>query len=141
MANSTIGGGECPHPFLPLADFPYTAGCMFVTYNPYVNHSNLAIDESSRLCAPLPASGGSLFCCLPCPMTDWVYPDSKYIGKHILQLLTRIQTSIVSRQVQAGSTSAALSLLFFYCCLSYSSLFRKHVGTTSPYHVGLMSVS
>ncbi|KAI1433633.1 hypothetical protein GGR50DRAFT_476484 [Xylaria sp. CBS 124048] len=45
----------CPAPFFNEASFPSTGG--------YV---------SGRLCSPV--LGPS--CCLPCPLTDWVYPDN-----------------------------------------------------------------
>lgn len=34
--------------------------------------------QSGRLCLPTPARGSpgnSIECCLPCPVTDWVYED------------------------------------------------------------------
>ena len=36
--------------------------------------------EYGRLCAPVPTLAGPIDCCLPCPVTDWVYPDSKAIS-------------------------------------------------------------
>ncbi|KAI5920017.1 hypothetical protein F4810DRAFT_452046 [Camillea tinctor] len=56
MSNSTddLRGG-CLAPFFNEAMFPTTGGHI-----------------DGRLCSPL----GSLSCCLPCPMTDWAYPDS-----------------------------------------------------------------
>ncbi|KAI1821745.1 hypothetical protein F4861DRAFT_517624 [Xylaria intraflava] len=55
--NQTIPdlGMGCPAPFLSEADFPTTGG--------YI---------AGRLCSEI--IGPS--CCLPCPLTDWVYPDN-----------------------------------------------------------------
>ncbi|KAL8370737.1 hypothetical protein RB595_000880 [Gaeumannomyces hyphopodioides] len=52
---SLPGLGGCPKPFLDALDF--TASDGFV---------------KGRLCSDL----GNLTCCLPCPMTEWVYPDT-----------------------------------------------------------------
>ncbi|KAI1493121.1 hypothetical protein F5X96DRAFT_677263 [Biscogniauxia mediterranea] len=56
MSNSTddLRGG-CLAPFFNEALFPTEGGHI-----------------EGRLCAPL----GTLSCCLPCPMTDWAYPDT-----------------------------------------------------------------
>ncbi|KAL6867796.1 G-protein coupled receptor [Trichoderma novae-zelandiae] len=55
MANIT-GINLCPAPFYDASLFGDTGG--------YVD---------GRLCQTI---AGSVQCCLPCPMTDWVYPDS-----------------------------------------------------------------
>ncbi|KAI1409739.1 hypothetical protein F5Y13DRAFT_193003 [Hypoxylon sp. FL1857] len=56
MANSTIDAlrGGCPAPFFNELMFPTEGGHV-----------------EGRLCSPL----GRLSCCIPCPMTDWAYPD------------------------------------------------------------------
>ncbi|KAK8088921.1 hypothetical protein PG997_003882 [Apiospora hydei] len=55
MASFNISDFPCPPPFLNELKFPSAGG--FV---------------DGRLCQKL----GGLTCCLPCPMTDWAYPDS-----------------------------------------------------------------
>ncbi|KAL7628707.1 hypothetical protein AAE478_000222 [Parahypoxylon ruwenzoriense] len=57
MANDTIETlrGGCPVPFFNELSFPTTGGHV-----------------EGRLCSPL----GPLSCCVPCPMTDWAYPDN-----------------------------------------------------------------
>lgn len=47
--------GNCPDPFLYLPNFPDEGGFI-----------------EGRLCSEVQG----LVCCLPCPMTDWVYPDN-----------------------------------------------------------------
>ncbi|KAI1447659.1 hypothetical protein F5Y02DRAFT_415657 [Annulohypoxylon stygium] len=54
MANETLRGG-CPVPFFNEDLFPTTGGHI-----------------EGRLCSPL----GRINCCVPCPMTDWAYPDN-----------------------------------------------------------------
>ncbi|KAI0383711.1 hypothetical protein F5Y04DRAFT_19411 [Hypomontagnella monticulosa] len=57
MANSSISAlrGGCPAPFFNELSFPTEGGHV-----------------EGRLCSPL----GPLSCCIPCPMTDWAYPDN-----------------------------------------------------------------
>ncbi|KAI1390134.1 uncharacterized protein F4822DRAFT_225210 [Hypoxylon trugodes] len=57
MANSTIDAlrGGCPAPFFNELMFPTSGGHV-----------------EGRLCSPI----GRLSCCIPCPMTDWTYPDN-----------------------------------------------------------------
>ena len=67
----------CPTPFLSLGDFPYTAGCTLVSLLPLAcTLLKIFQANDSRVCAPSPL--GKAMCCLPCPLTDWVYPDSRF---------------------------------------------------------------
>ncbi|KAF4427455.1 g- coupled receptor [Fusarium acutatum] len=54
MANNTSGVNLCPAPFWDAALFPSEGGFI-----------------DGRLCQTV----ATIQCCLPCPMTDWVYPD------------------------------------------------------------------
>lgn len=58
MANLTYERGACTPPFLQMSQFPISDG-----YLP------------GRFCAPVPSIEGTIDCCLPCPLTDWVYSD------------------------------------------------------------------
>lgn len=59
MANvTTIARGLCTAPFLQLSNFPGKVGYL-----------------EGRFCAPVPSAEGMVDCCLPCPITDWVYSD------------------------------------------------------------------
>ncbi|OTB02093.1 hypothetical protein M426DRAFT_74790 [Hypoxylon sp. CI-4A] len=58
MSNVTVNGvsrGGCPAPFFNELVFPTDGGHV-----------------EGRVCSPL----GQLSCCIPCPMTDWAYPDN-----------------------------------------------------------------
>lgn len=37
--------------------------------------ADMRLDLQGRLCAPVPSAEGMVDCCLPCPITDWVYSD------------------------------------------------------------------
>ena len=106
MANITSSQGDCPAPFLQLSNFPYRGGCAyFRSLLPSIeNHTNVNIVEASRLCAPIPSPHGPVSCCLPCPLTDWVYPDSMsrlYPSgrRSLLTVDTRLHTSYKCRQL------------------------------------------
>ncbi|KAJ9615864.1 hypothetical protein H2200_001941 [Cladophialophora chaetospira] len=58
MSASSNFGGQCPRPFLQESLFPSDGG--FVT---------------GRFCMPISQLQPNLTCCLPCPLTDWVYSD------------------------------------------------------------------
>ena len=72
-SNSSVSGqGGCPAPFLEAQLFSSTGGCMLSALSP----SKIAADQilviDGRFCSPV----GSITCCLPCPQTEWLYPDN-----------------------------------------------------------------
>jgi hypothetical protein len=64
--------GGCPAPFYEQAQFGFD-GCRYL----HIIHLQLLTSTvvGGRFCAPVDPSKG-LFCCLPCPLTDFLYPDS-----------------------------------------------------------------
>lgn len=74
MANTTISQGLCTAPFLQLSNFPSNRGCGSQTGCSNELYLQDA-DTSGRFCAPVPTTQGIIDCCLPCPLTDWVYGD------------------------------------------------------------------
>lgn len=80
MANTTLERGACTPPFLQLENFDSTVGCkdsiIRTLSRPLIrSHSDLP----GRFCAPVPTAQGTVNCCLPCPITDWVYSDGASI--------------------------------------------------------------
>jgi hypothetical protein len=72
-SNSSVSGqGGCPAPFLEAQLFSSTGGCMLSA----LSLSEIAADRilviDGRFCSPV----GSISCCLPCPQTEWLYPDN-----------------------------------------------------------------
>lgn len=59
MANRSSLTGACVPPFYDVSLFPQTGGFI-----------------DGRLCAPVSLLPGDPTCCLPCPTTNWVYPNS-----------------------------------------------------------------
>ncbi|KAK3709252.1 hypothetical protein LTR37_010990 [Vermiconidia calcicola] len=60
MSNASIFlQGDCLAPFLDASRFPLDGGFL-----------------DGRFCAPINALPGTPTCCLPCPATEWTYPDS-----------------------------------------------------------------
>lgn len=61
MANATLSSplrGRCPAPFFDESKFGFGGAV------------------EARFCAPIPQLGEGLACCLPCPSTDYLYPQS-----------------------------------------------------------------
>ena len=77
MANATAGRGACPTPYLQLSDFPSKLGCesIVLSTDAIESFTKRQADQPARFCAPVPTIGGPIDCCLPCPITDWVYSD------------------------------------------------------------------
>ena len=75
MANLTMERGACAAPFLQRSQFDSSVGCKNTAIE---NGRTLLIhlaDLPGRFCAPVPTAEGTVDCCLPCPITDWVYSD------------------------------------------------------------------
>jgi hypothetical protein len=72
MTNTTILRGSCPPPFFDMAQFGYE-GCMYSRSGQLSTHTD-SIDIDGRFCAPIPLKPG-LHCCLPCPASDYLYPE------------------------------------------------------------------
>lgn len=63
MALEALVGPSCHPPFISQATYPPHGG-----------------DIGGRLCANLTQGFSSVSCCLPCPVTEWIYSDS-FAGK------------------------------------------------------------
>ncbi|KAI0848865.1 hypothetical protein F5Y00DRAFT_75769 [Daldinia vernicosa] len=74
MANDSIAAlrGGCPAPFFNELMFPADGGRKSRIDLITECVSNRSIDVDGRICAPF----ATLSCCVPCPMTDWAYPDN-----------------------------------------------------------------
>lgn len=76
MSNSTLASnGGCPKPFLSQSLFNTSIGCKFVTVlMSIVGKARLTFTVTTgRLCTPI---GSGVVCCLPCPQSDYLYPDN-----------------------------------------------------------------
>lgn len=78
--NLTILRGRCIEPFLDAFQFSKGGrkmnrverlGTLLIT--------DCVADVDGRLCAHINALPGNPVCCLPCPATDWVYPESMFL--------------------------------------------------------------
>lgn len=76
MADNTTSAadlrGRCPPPFYDAAQFGF-GGCTY-SHSHLGTITNEAVVDG-RFCAPVGSTG--LVCCLPCPMTDFLYPSSE----------------------------------------------------------------
>ena len=77
MANLTYERGACTPPFLQLSKFQSSNGCKPACFLLNCLSCSQDVDLPGRFCAPVPSVQGTIDCCLPCPLTDWVYSDSE----------------------------------------------------------------
>ncbi|MCJ1328850.1 hypothetical protein MMC10_005527 [Thelotrema lepadinum] len=110
MANSTLASLACPKPFLALEDFPYKGGF-----------------EASRFCQKSPI-GGSI-CCLPCPVTDWVYPDNFNT------------IALATNWLALGSFICCVFLLLSFIFLPVTKTSRHYLTIGLVTGVGLLSLA
>lgn len=87
MANITVERGACSAPFLQMSKFDRTAGCknsiLTITTQ---NLAETSTDLDGRFCAPVPSAKGTVQCCLPCPITDWVYSDGEWCARMLMYM-------------------------------------------------------
>lgn len=85
MSNTSkvFGQGACPTPFLDASQFPATGGCKLSEFfdaskpSDFLSIWDIATDKrlsviDGRFCSALLGPT----CCLPCPQTEWLYPDN-----------------------------------------------------------------
>ncbi|EKJ75413.1 hypothetical protein NXS19_000631 [Fusarium pseudograminearum] len=107
MANTTLGINMCPPPFYDAAIFPDTGGFI-----------------DGRLCKQI----GSTVCCLPCPMTDWVYPE-------------RFETlTSVANWVSLASQICCIFLLLSWACLPVEKTNRHYLSICLTIAILLMNM-
>jgi len=83
------------------------------------------VDTEGRLCRQLP---NLEICCLPCPMTDWAYPDAfDTLGA-------------TANWVSVVSTVACLFLLLSWAVLPVEKTFRHYLSICLTTSVLLMNV-
>ncbi|QIW95887.1 hypothetical protein AMS68_001405 [Peltaster fructicola] len=113
MSNSTLAASRCPAPFLDQSLFPSTGG--FV---------------DARLCMQVVPTPDQPTCCLPCPATDWLYPNSfktantvaEWLNVFGLVLLLFMLTSYVSLPVSKTRShylSTCLVLSIIMVCIGF----------------------
>ncbi|MCJ1336185.1 hypothetical protein MMC09_001461 [Bachmanniomyces sp. S44760] len=112
MASLQKGHGLCPVPFLELSQYPYGGGF-----------------EPGRLCNPTPSLEGNITCCLPCPLTDLVYPDN-------FEYLTR-----VANWLNVGSTVCCILLLVSFVVLPVAKTRRHYLTVCLIVAVSFLSLS
>ncbi|KZF25875.1 hypothetical protein L228DRAFT_492 [Xylona heveae TC161] len=86
----------CPAPFKLESDYPATGGFI-----------------QGRACQSLPTN---ITCCLPCPMTDWVYPDN----------FSRL--SLISNWLNVGGLILCLFLLLSFAALPVEKTRRHYLS-------------
>jgi hypothetical protein len=72
MSNTTLLRGNCSPPFYDASKFDL-GGCKYIRVLQPKYVLTIAVVDG-RFCAPV---GPGVVCCLPCPMTDFLYPQGK----------------------------------------------------------------
>ena len=87
VGNITAERGFCTPPFLELSNFDSTVGCKNRSGKPdHTQHlADPLTDLPGRFCAPVPSVNGTVNCCLPCPITSWVYSDGESCNWDIMK--------------------------------------------------------
>ncbi|KAI1068385.1 hypothetical protein LB507_004730 [Fusarium sp. FIESC RH6] len=107
MANTTLGVNMCPPPFYDPSIFPDDGGFI-----------------DGRLCKQL----DSIQCCLPCPMTDWVYPE-------------RFETlTSVANWVSLSSQICCVFLLLSWAFLPVEKTNRHYLSICLTFAILLMNM-
>lgn len=99
-----------PHPsYSSINSAPRQAVSERSTSQAHRARTNAYADIKGRFCAPVPSLEGTITCCLPCPITDWVYSDGLSHDESYLKILrlTTSQTSIPYPKLPVGSMSQA----------------------------------
>lgn len=91
-----------------------------------VRGTNWSPDQPGRLCQEL---GPGVTCCLPCPITDWVYPDYFQTG------------SDVASWVSVVGAICCVFLLISYAALPTEKTGRHYLSISIVSAVFLMHVS
>lgn len=108
MANESLARGGCPIPFYSASLFPIDEGFI-----------------EGRLCQNLSAT---LQCCLPCPLTDWVYPD-------YFNTLTT-----AANWVCVASAACCLFLLISWAVLPVDKTYRHYLSICLTIAVFIMNL-
>lgn len=80
MTNNTASAalrGLCPPPFYDASKFEL-GGCEYTTLR-HCKRMLIPPVVEGRFCAPVEQIKKGLYCCLPCPMTDYLYPQGTRI--------------------------------------------------------------
>jgi hypothetical protein len=78
MANTTLASplrGACFAPFYDASKFDL-GGCRYSEVS-LLECTLIMVVVDGRFCAPAFTIQPGLYCCLPCPMTDYLYPQGQ----------------------------------------------------------------
>ncbi|KAF1812145.1 hypothetical protein P152DRAFT_397621 [Eremomyces bilateralis CBS 781.70] len=100
--------GLCPMPFLDVKQFPPSDG-----YTP------------GRFCSSL---GDGLTCCLPCPATDWIFPENFHSWSRATEVLSAL------------SVAVSLFLLISYAALPAEKSRRHYLSVCLVIGIGLLEL-
>lgn len=82
-----------------------------------------------RLCQPTQSTGGNVTCCMPCPITDWIYADGFE------------SRTLAANWVNVGAMCATAFLLLSYICLPIKWTHRHYLSVCLIIAVGFMELA
>lgn len=114
----------CPPPFYDPSLFPDDGGCKRIDPGMPISFLTTAVIDG-RLCKQVDI----IQCCLPCPMTDWVYPE-------------RFETlTSVANWVSLSSQICCVFLLLSWAFLPVEKTNRHYLSICLTFAILLMNVS
>ena len=104
-------------------------------------------DLPGRFCAPVPTIEGIIDCCLPCPVTDWVYSDreprsrEEYIHGRMLNIYLEFEViPEVANWLNVGGMVCCVVLLISYLVLPVKQTSRHYLTVGLVVAICLMQV-
>lgn len=148
MANTTLERGACTAPFLQLSKFDGTAGCkVSILEITILNIAKTSTDLSGRFCTPVPTAQGTVQCCLPCPITDWVYSDGEWYTSTLLLRYRLLKMFLdfdtipkAANWLNVAGMVCSMSILITYLILPVSKTSRHYLTVGLVVAVCLMQV-
>ena len=100
-------------------------------------------DIPGRFCAPLPSTSGDVVCCLPCPQTDWIYPDSMAVFSDVVPWLTRCfpdfsRLTRVANYLNIVGMTCSIFLLASFIFLPITKTHRHYLSVSLTIGIILM---
>lgn len=130
MEVDSNGNVTCPEPFLNADAFNTTDGCEYLSRKlpdtQRIHCANINLDVPGRFCGDI----GGVECCLPCPVYDWVWPDSFFEKRDILVAFSTVSMAaciilllswILFPPNRAHRTYLTIGLIFYIFTIDVST--------------------
>ena len=117
---------------------------MYVYIQPPPFLQLIGTDLPGRFCAPIPSLKGPIDCCLPCPVTDWVYSDGMYNEEYGTLISDKWPEFKVipeaANWLNVAGIACSISLLVSYMVLPAKQTSRHYLNVGHVTAISLMQV-